>query len=48
MHLGTQATSGKERMFTLESILGMVLGLLVIGIGTFLGVRSTMRRRDEE
>jgi hypothetical protein len=35
-------------MFTVETVLGMVLGLLVIGIGTFLGVRSTMRRREEE
>ncbi len=34
-------------MFTAETIPGMLLGLLIIGVGTFLGVRAA-RRRDED
>lgn len=35
-------------MFTAESLPGMVIGLIVIVLGAYLGVRSTIRRRDDE
>lgn len=36
------------RMITAETLPGIVLGLLVVVVGTVLGVRSALRKRDEE
>lgn len=35
-------------MFTAETLPGVLIGLLIIAVGTFLGVRATRRRQDEE
>lgn len=34
-------------MFTAETMPGVLLGLLIIGLGTYLGVKAAKRRRDE-
>jgi hypothetical protein len=35
-------------MFSAENLPGMIIGLLIIAGGTFLGVRATLRRRDHD
>ncbi|MDI6844412.1 MAG: hypothetical protein QMC94_08475 [Anaerosomatales bacterium] len=35
-------------MFTSETLPGVILGLAIIIVGTFFGVRSTLRRDAEE
>lgn len=35
-------------MFTAETMPGVLLGLLIIGLGTCFGVKAAKRRRDEE
>ncbi|MDI6712639.1 MAG: hypothetical protein QMD96_05315 [Anaerosomatales bacterium] len=35
-------------MITSETLPGILLGLAIIAVGTFLGVRSTLRREAEE
>jgi hypothetical protein len=35
-------------MFTAETLPGVLLGLLIIAGGTFLGVRASRRRQDDE
>ncbi|MBC7266942.1 MAG: hypothetical protein H5T75_08250 [Coriobacteriia bacterium] len=35
-------------MITSETLPGVILGLAIIVLGTFLGVRSTLRRDAEE
>ncbi|MCX8007039.1 MAG: hypothetical protein N3B11_02875 [Coriobacteriia bacterium] len=35
-------------MITSETLPGVLLGLAIIALGTFLGVRSSLRREAEE
>lgn len=35
-------------MFSAENLPGLIIGLIIIAAGAFLGVRGTLKRRDPE